>query len=120
VTTAGKSTFATGLIERLIDRDYQVCVIHPEGDYGTLDVLITMGNRRRPPHIEEVLARLGDSRANVAINLLGIPLSERPDFFAQLFPRLQALRARTGGPGWIVIDEAHHLLPESWGLAPFT
>lgn len=36
------------------------------------------------------------------------------------FPRLQALRARTGGPGWIVIDEAHHLLPASWGLAPST
>ena len=47
-------------------------------------------------------------------------MSERPDFFAQLFPRLQALRARTGGPGWIVIDEAHHLLPASWGLAPST
>ena len=117
---AGKSTFATGLIERLIDRSYQVCIIDPEGDYGTLDGIVTMGNRLRPPHIEEILARLGDSRANVVINLLGIPLSERPDFFAQLFPRLQALRARTGGPGWIVIDEVHHLLPASWGLAPST
>jgi HAD superfamily hydrolase (TIGR01484 family) len=117
---AGKSTFATGLIERLIDRSYQVCIIDPEGDYGTLDAIVTMGSRLRPPHIEEILAQLGDSRANVVINLLGIPLSERPDFFAQLFPRLQALRARTGGPGWIVIDEAHHLLPASWGLAPST
>jgi HAD superfamily hydrolase (TIGR01484 family) len=117
---AGKSTFATGLVERLIDRDYQVCIIDPEGDYGTLDAIVTMGNRLRPPHVDEILARLGDSRANVAINLLGIPMSERPDFFAQLFPRLQALRARTGGPDWIVIDEAHHLLPASWGLAPST
>ena len=117
---AGKSTFATGLIERLIDRSYQVCIIDPEGDYGTLDAIVTMGSRLRPPHIEEILAQLGDSRANVVINLLGIPLRERPDFFAQLFPRLQALRARTGGPGWIVIDEAHHLLPASWGLAPST
>lgn len=117
---SGKSTFATGLIERLIDRDYQVCIIDPEGDYGTLDAVVTMGSRLRAPHIEEILARLGDSRANVAINLLGIPLSERPDFFAQLFPRLQGLRARTGGPDWIVIDEAHHLLPASWGLAPST
>lgn len=117
---AGKSTFATGLIERLIDRSYQVCIIDPEGDYGTLDGIVTMGSRLRPPHIEEILARLSDSRANVVINLLGIPLSDRPDFFAQLFPRLQALRARTGGPGWIVIDEGHHLLPDSWGLAPST
>ena len=39
---AGKSTFATGLIERLIDRDYQICIVDPEGDYGTLDGIVTM------------------------------------------------------------------------------
>jgi hydroxymethylpyrimidine pyrophosphatase-like HAD family hydrolase len=117
---AGKSTFATGLIERLIDRDYQICIVDPEGDYGTLDVIVTMGNRLRPPHVDEVLARLGDSRANVVVNLLGIALADRPDFFAQLLPRLQAMRARTGGPDWILIDEVHHLLPEAWGQAPYT
>jgi len=117
---SGKSTFATGLIERLIDRSYQLCVIDPEGDYGTLDQLVTMGSRQRAPHLDEVLERLGHSRASVAVNLLGIPLDERPDFFSQLFPRLQAMRARTGGPSWILIDELHHLLPEPWGLAPFT
>ena len=40
---AGKSTFATGLIERLIDRDYQICIVDPEGDYGTLDGIVTIG-----------------------------------------------------------------------------
>jgi len=117
---AGKSTFATGLIERLVDRDYQICIIDPEGDYGTLDGLMTIGNRLRPPHVEEVLAGLTQGRANVVVNLLGIPLDDRPDFFAQLFPRLQALRARTGGPDWIVIDEVHHLLPTQWGHARYT
>ena len=39
---------------------------------------------------------------------------------AQLLPRLQALRARTGGPDWILIDEVHHLLPTQWGQATFT
>jgi HAD superfamily hydrolase (TIGR01484 family) len=116
---AGKSTFATGLIERLIDRDYQICIVDPEGDYGTLDVIVTMGNRLRPPHVDEVLARLGDGRANVVVNLLGIALDDRPDFFAALLPRLQALRARTGGPDWIVIDEVHHLLPAAWGHARY-
>lgn len=117
---AGKSTFATGLIERLIDRSYQLCVIDPEGDYDTLEELVVVGSRMRPPHLDEVLERLGDSRASVAVNLLGIPLDERPDFFSQLFPRLLAMRARTGGPAWILIDELHHLLPSPWGLAPFT
>ena len=114
---AGKSTFATGLIERLIDRDYQICIVDPEGDYGTLDGIVTIGNRLRPPHVDEVLDRLGHGRANVVVNLLGIALDDRPDFFAQLLPRLQALRARTGGPDWILIDEVHHLLPTQWGQA---
>ena len=56
---AGKSTFATGLIERLIDRDYQICIVDPEGDYGTLDGIVTIGNRLRPPHVDEVVDRLG-------------------------------------------------------------
>jgi hydroxymethylpyrimidine pyrophosphatase-like HAD family hydrolase len=116
---AGKSTFATGLIERLIERRYQLCIIDPEGDYGTLDEIVTVGNRVRAPSVDEVLERLMDG-ANVVVNLLGLPLQERPDFFSQLFPRLQAMRARTGRPHWILIDEVHHLLPSLWGLAPST
>ena len=114
---AGKSTFATGLIERLTARHYQLCIIDPEGDFGTLDDVVAVGNRTRAPTIEEVLERLRDAKTNVVVNLLGIPLRERPAFFSQLFPGLQAMRARTGRPHWILIDEAHHLLPASWGLA---
>ena len=66
------------------------------------------------------MERLGDPDAQVVVNLLGMPLRERPDFFSQLFPRLQALRARTGRPHWLLIDEVHHLLPAQWGLAPST
>jgi hydroxymethylpyrimidine pyrophosphatase-like HAD family hydrolase len=117
---AGKSTFATGLIERLLGRKYQVCVIDPEGDYGTLDEIVTIGNRLHAPDVEEVISRLRDAGTNLVVNLLGIPLPDRPDFFAQLIPRLQAMRARTGRPHWIVIDEVHHLLPGPWGLAPST
>ena len=116
----GKSTFATGLIERLIDRSYQLCIIDPEGDYSTLDEIVTVGSRVRAPHVGEILERLSDPEAQVVVNLLGIPLRERPDFFSQLFPRLQALRARTGRPHWLLIDEVHHLLPAAWGLAPST
>ena len=117
---AGKSTFATGLIERLLDRHYQVCIIDPEGDYSTLDDIVTLGTRLRAPHIDEVLDVLADATANVVVNLLGIPLPDRPDFFAQLLPRIQAMRARTGRPHWMVIDEVHHLIPAPWGLIPAT
>src|SRR5262249_46464251 len=37
-----------------------------------------------------------------------------------LFPRLQELRAQTGRPHWIVVDEGHHVLPAVWETAGIT
>jgi len=113
----GKSTLTAGIIERLIDKDYQVCIIDPEGDYGTLRDVVALGNQWRAPSVNEVLSILDDPKINLSVNLLGIPLDDRPDFFARLIPNLQAMRARTGRPHWLVVDEAHHMLPSTWGHA---
>jgi len=114
---SGKSTFATGLIERLMERSFQLCIIDPEGDYGTLHDIVTLGSRRRPPQIDEITGVLADPSESIVVNLLGIPLSDRPEFFAQLLPHLQSMRARTARPHWLLLDEVHHLLPAGWGLA---
>lgn len=113
----GKSTFTAGIIERLIEKDYQVCVVDPEGDYGTQRDVVALGDHTRSPGVAEVLGILEDPKVNLSINLLGIPLGDRPAYFAQLVPNLQAMRARTGRPHWLVLDEAHHMLPETWGHA---
>ena len=113
----GKSTFTAGIVERLIEKDYQVCLIDPEGDYGALRDVVALGNPLRAPSVDEVLAILGDPKINLSVNLLGIPLDDRPDFFASLIPHLQAMRARSGRPHWLVVDEAHHMLPSIWGHA---
>ena len=113
----GKSTLTAGIVERLIDKDYQVCIVDPEGDYGNLRDVVALGNQWRAPSVQECLAILEDPKINLSINLLGIPLHDRPGFFAQLVPNLQAMRARTGRPHWLVLDEAHHMLPETWGHA---
>lgn len=112
---SGKSTLTAGVIERLIEKDYQVCIVDPEGDYGTLGDVVALGNQWRAPSVAEILSILEDPKVNLSINLLGIPLGDRPDFFAQLVPNLQAMRARTGRPHWLVLDEAHHMLPDTWG-----
>jgi hypothetical protein len=52
------------------------------------------------------------------VSLLGLKIEQRPRFFERLLSRLLELRARSGRPHWIVIDEAHHLLPASWDQAP--
>jgi HAD superfamily hydrolase (TIGR01484 family) len=111
---AGKSTLATAVLERLAAQGYQFCIIDPEGDYEAFEGAVTLGDPNRDPNADAVIEMLDTSRQNVIVNLLGIALAHRPTFFEQLLPRLQELRARTGRPHWLVIDEAHHLLPTSW------
>ncbi|KAA3629771.1 MAG: hypothetical protein DWQ09_05935 [Proteobacteria bacterium] len=41
----GKPTLTASVDGRLIEKDYQVCVIDPEGDYGTLRDIVTLGNQ---------------------------------------------------------------------------
>jgi hydroxymethylpyrimidine pyrophosphatase-like HAD family hydrolase len=112
---SGKSTLTAGLVERLIDKAYQVCIIDPEGDYSTLQAVVCLGNQERAPSVNEILSILEDPTVNLSVNLLGLPLEDRPFLLGQLIPGLQALRARTGRPHWIVLDEAHHMLPQTWG-----
>lgn len=112
---SGKSTLAAGIIERLIEKAYQVCILDPEGDYGSLPHVVALGNQRSAPSVNEVLSILEDPNISLSVNLLGIALGDRPGFFAQLIPSLHALRARTGRPHWLVLDEAHHMLPDTWG-----
>lgn len=117
---SGKSTMTTGLLERLAEKGYQFVIIDPEGDYATLNVAMPLGTAQREPTAEEVLDLLEVPGQNVVVNLLGVALGHRPAFFDGLMPRLQDLRARTGRPHWLVIDETHHVLPVSWEPAPLT
>ena len=115
---SGKSTAATSFLERLRERRYQFCIIDPEGDYDHLEGAVTLGNPGRGPTPDEVLQMLADAGKNSVVNLVGMPLGDRPQFFLSLLPRLQELRNRTGRPHWLVVDEAHHLLPASWSPGP--
>lgn len=110
-SSSGKSTVMIGLLERLIESDFQVCLIDPEGDYSHLEEIVTLGSSERPPNIAEIFHILHNPKSSLIVNLLGLPLADRPLFFASLLPKLQELRAKTGRPHWIVLDEAHHLLP---------
>ena len=113
-SASGKSTVAAALLERLGEHRYQFCIIDPEGDYETFEGAVALGDSRHTPGVEEVLKLLANPTDNAVVNLVGLSVTERPSFFLALLPRLQELRARVGRPHWLVIDEAHHLLPASW------
>lgn len=111
----GKSTVSIGLLERLNEKQFQYCVIDPEGDYeGTAEAICT-GSAEQPPTADSVMELLRKPWNNVVVNLLGVKLTDRPNFLAALLPELLSLRARTGRPHFVVVDEAHHMLPAQWG-----
>ncbi|MDP8956424.1 MAG: HAD-IIB family hydrolase [Actinomycetota bacterium] len=110
---SGKSTLNTALLERLVESRYQFCLIDPEGDYGTFEGALVLGAADRPADVDEVIRLLESSQDNLVVNLVGLRLVDRPEFFAVLLPRLQELRARIGRPHWIIVDETHHLLPST-------
>ncbi len=114
---SGKSTLASGLLERLGAGGYQLCVIDPEGDYEELEDAIVLGDSDHGPSTSEVLTALEKPDTNVVVNLIGLPLQDRPAFFLGLLPHLQELRSKTGRPHWILVDETHHLLPTDWESA---
>jgi len=117
---SGKSTLATSMLESLAALKYQFLIIDPEGDYSSFEQAVVLGDHQRPPSLAEVLDVLGKVEQSAAVNLVGLGVNERPKFFEQLLPRIQELRARTGRPHWMVIDEAHHVLPSSWETAGMT
>ena len=46
-------------------------------------------------------------------NTQNLSVAERPNFFAKLMAQISSLRTSTGRPHWLLIDEAHHLVPAS-------
>ncbi len=110
----GKSSVATGLIERLHARGYNYCIIDPEGDYDNIDSAVVLGGPDHAPTLDECEQLLCKPDSNAIINLLGIKLEDRPWFFMALFARVRDIRARTGRPHWLLVDEVHHMLPAQW------
>jgi HAD superfamily hydrolase (TIGR01484 family) len=109
----GKSTLASGLLEQLGEQGYQFCVVDPEGDFADLPNVPSLGDAKHPPTVTEVLEVLTTPGQSASVNLLGVPLGDRPAYFETLLLHLHELRTRTGRPHWVIVDEAHHLLPDS-------
>ena len=106
----GKSTLATALTERMVEKALEFCVFDPEGDYDELEHAVTVGDAKNAPNADEVVGFLRKRVANLVVNTQALNAVERPAFFATLLPEVSSLRARTGRPHWLIIDEAHHLL----------
>ena len=107
---SGKSSSISGLLERMAESAYQICIMDPEGDYENFEYAINFGNPRYAPAADDVITPL-ERMNNIIVNLLGVPLELRPQAVSEILRKLMDLRERTGRPHWFVIDEAHHIFP---------
>ncbi len=113
-SASGKSTAVSGIVEQLAKQGYQFCLIDPEGDYEGFAGALSFGTAKEKPDIKAISQALADPDENLIINLLAVPVGERPNIFAGMLPVIMDQRFRTARPHWLIIDEAHHLLPRSW------
>jgi hypothetical protein len=109
----GKTTLTHLLIERIVQGGYQFCVVDPEGDYDNLEGVAHLGDANATPRPEDVLSVLATPDASVVVKLLGLDVPERPAYFGKLLGQISGLRAATGRPHWLILDEAHHLSPST-------
>ncbi|HET7728956.1 MAG TPA: HAD family hydrolase [Usitatibacter sp.] len=99
------------LLERLCKAGYQVCVLDTRGDYSDFKSAVVFGTLDNPPAVEEVLSALDKPDVQTVVCLAAVPEEDRPGFVEKMLVPLRKLRAATGRPHWIVVDEAHDLMP---------
>ena len=110
-TGAGKSYLAGLICEQLIRLGYSLVVLDPEGDHHGLgelrDVIITGGHEGRLADPGEVVRLLRHSHTSVVIDLSHLDAAARAAYATGLSSAVEAHRAATGVPQWVVVDEAH-------------
>jgi hydroxymethylpyrimidine pyrophosphatase-like HAD family hydrolase len=108
---SGKSWIAGLLAERLIEDGYRICVIDPEGDYAQLGEwpkVVTFGHDLPLPGAQAVARLLSHEDLSIVLSLSELPPFHQQSFVSQLLASLQDIRAATGIPHWLIIDEAHY------------
>jgi len=110
-TGGGKSYLAGLICEQLVRLGYSLVVFDPEGDHHGLGdlrgVLITGGDEGRLAEPTEVVRLMRHGRASVVIDLSRIDAGARAAYATALASEIEAHRAATGLPQWVVVDEAH-------------
>lgn len=88
-----------------------MCVFDPEGDYSSLRSAVAIGDAKAPPRLSEMLKGLDSPEDSLVVNMLAVSVEDRPSAFAAFVAALAEMRGRTGRPHWVLVDEAHHVLP---------
>ena len=107
------TALSLALLERLCAAGYQFCALDTRGDYLDFHSAVVFGTLDHPPALEEMLTALEKPDVQTVACLAAVPTADRAAFVARLRQPLRRLRATTGRPHWVLVDEAHELVPAS-------
>lgn len=115
-SASGKSALSGVLIERLITAERSLCLLDPEGDYRALaglpGVVVFGGASQQalptPAELAQLLRRPG---TRLVLDLSALTLAEKVTYATPVLATVASVRSASGLPHWLIIAEAHHILP---------
>lgn len=115
-SASGKSTLTGALVERLVEARRTVLLLDPEGDYQTLSELegvVVLGGKAEQtlPTSEEVSQFLRHPHTSLVLNLSAMTQPEKVGYATKILAAVTTVRSSSGLPHWLIIDEAHHVMP---------
>jgi len=115
-SASGKSTLTGLLVERLLESGRSVLLIDPEGDYQSfaeLERVVVLGgsSERVLPTPDELRQLLHQPRTSLVLNLSAMTRAEKVGYAIKALGAVALVRSTTGLPHWLILDEAHHIVP---------
>jgi hydroxymethylpyrimidine pyrophosphatase-like HAD family hydrolase len=119
---SGKSTLTGLLVERIVRAGRSLCLFDPEGDHQGLAELensVVLGGKTEralatPDEIGQLLQRPAGC---LVLNLSALSMAEKVTYASKVLAVVSAVRAASGLPHWLIIDEAHHIVPAEGSAA---
>jgi hydroxymethylpyrimidine pyrophosphatase-like HAD family hydrolase len=113
---SGKSTISGVIVERLVDSGRSVCLLDPEGDHEPLTELegvVSLGGKTKHalPAADELEQLLRRPKSSLVLDLSALSRADKVEYAIRALATVAAVRATSGLPHWVIIDEAHHIFP---------
>ena len=121
-SATGKSTLTGALVERLAQTGRSFCLLDPEGDHeslGELEGVVVLGGKPEQslPAPEELTQLLRRPTGRLVLNLSHLTMAEKVGYATQALGAIASVRSAQGLPHWLIVDEAHHIVPAEGSTA---
>ncbi len=110
--------FAHHLLERIRGHGYQYCVLDTTGAHRGLVDAMVLGDAQRAPEPMALVEALESPEVAVVADLRALAAESRGAFLARFADRIALLRASNCRPHWLVLDDAHELVPSGEAVPP--